>query len=136
MVVESSGSFTGKPDAITDEFRSSRWTFDMGGVGKFTGKRQGQEFGGRMARKSKLGVCRDCKAANARCGIVTTFYLLSTGLLMKRPASKAREQIKGSLRTYGLCSRCFIKFVVKEGMDTAKANRLRRELGLKEKPRN
>jgi hypothetical protein len=79
-----------------------------------------------MPRTTKLGSCEKCGVNTAHFGVVTSFYAL--GSILKRPLGKPAKQVKGSLRTYGLCLGCFMSFAQSMGMDATKAKELRLQL--------
>jgi hypothetical protein len=82
-----------------------------------------------MARKSMLRFCKRCRK-EAHCGVVTSFYVLRSADDEKNPSTGSRNQIKGSLPTYGLCKRCLVALAEKRQVTAADLKALRLLLGL------
>jgi hypothetical protein len=80
-----------------------------------------------MPRTTKLTSCEKCRAKEVHFGVVTGYYVLGSAL-KRSPAGNHTKQVKGSLRTYGLCLGCFMSFALSMGIDAAKAKELRLQL--------
>lgn len=80
-----------------------------------------------MPRTTKLTSCEKCRAKQVQFGVVTSYYTLGSAL-KRSPAENHTKQLRGSLRTYGLCLGCFMSFARSRGLDATKAKELRLQL--------